>query len=53
MMTPLAMMMILYVDDEMDGRVESPNHEDMLASTGRILEQQPAFDKIINAEVMI
>ena len=40
-------------DDEMDVLVESPNHEDMLDSTGRILEQQPAFDKIINAEVMI
>ena len=39
--------------DEMDGLVESPNHEDILDSTGRILEQQPAFDKIINAEVMI
>ena len=40
-------------DDEMDVLVESPNHEDILDSTGRILEQQPAFDKIINAEVMI
>ena len=40
-------------DNEMDGLVESPNHEDILDSTGRILEQQPAFDKIINAEVMI
>ena len=40
-------------DDEMDGLVESPNHEDILDSTGRILEQQLAFDKIINAEVMI
>ena len=40
-------------DDEMDVPVESPNHEDILDSTGRILEQQPAFDKIINAEVMI
>ena len=40
-------------DDEMDGLVESPDHEDILDSTGRILEQQPAFDKIINAEVMI
>ena len=37
----------------MDVPVESPNHEDILDSTGRILEQQPAFDKIINAEVMI
>ena len=37
----------------MDGPVESPNHEDILESTGRILQQQPAFDKIINAEVMI
>ena len=36
-----------------DEPVESPNHEDILDSTGRILEQQPAFDKIINAEVMI
>ena len=33
--------------------VKSPNHEDILDSMGRILEQQPAFDKIINAEVMI
>ena len=40
-------------DDEMHGLVESPYHEDILDSTGRILEQQPAFDKIINAEVMI
>ena len=40
-------------DDEMDVPVESPNHEDILDSTGRILEQQPASDKIINAEVMI
>ena len=40
-------------DDEMDGPVESPDHEDILDSTGRILEQQPAFDKIINAEVII
>ena len=37
----------------MDEPVESPDHEDILDSTGRILEQQPAFDKIINAEVMI
>ena len=41
------------LDDEMDVPVVSPNHEDILDSTGRILEQQPAFDKIINAEVMI
>ena len=40
-------------DDEMDGPVESPDHEDILDSMGRILEQQPAFDKIINVEVMI
>ena len=33
--------------------VKSPDHEDILDLTGRILEQQPAFDKIINAEVMI
>ena len=37
----------------MDEPVESPDHEDILDSTGRILEQQPAFDKIINTEVMI
>ena len=37
----------------MDEPVESPDHEDILDSTGRILEQQLAFDKIINAEVMI
>ena len=43
----------LEVDDEMDGLVESPDHEDILDSMGRILEQQSAFDKIINAEVMI
>ena len=41
------------LDDKMDEPVESPNHEDILDSTGRILEQQPAFDKIMNAEVMI
>ena len=41
------------LDDEMDELVESPDHEDILDSTGRILEQQLAFDKIINAEVMI
>ena len=40
-------------DDEMDELVESPDHEDILDSTGRILEQQLAFDKIMNAEVMI
>ena len=40
-------------DDEMNGPVESPDHEDILDSTGRILEQQPEFDKIINAEVII
>ena len=41
------------LDDEMDELVESPDHEDILDSMGRILEQQPTFDKIINAEVMI
>ena len=41
------------LDDEMDEPVESPDHEGILDSTRRILEQQPAFDKIINAEVMI
>ena len=41
------------LDGEMDELVESPDHEDILDSTGRILEQQPAFDKIINTEVMI
>ena len=41
------------LDDEMDEPVESPDHEDILDSMGRILEQQPVFDKIINAEVMI
>ena len=39
--------------NDMDEPVESPEHEDILDSTGRILEQQPAFDKIINTEVMI
>ena len=43
----------LYKDDEKDEPVESPDHEDILDSTGRVLEQQLAFDKIINAEVMI
>ena len=37
----------------MDELAESPDHEDILDSMGRILEQQLAFDKIINAEVMI
>ena len=41
------------LNDKMNEPVESPDHEDILDSTGRILEQQPAFDKIINAEVMI
>ena len=41
------------LDDDMDELVESPDHEDILDSTGRILEQQLAFDKIISAEVMI
>ena len=40
------------LDDDMDDPVESPDHEDILDSTGRILGEQPAFDKIINAEVM-
>ena len=39
--------------DKMDDPVESPDHEAILDSTGRILQQQLAFDKIINAEVMI
>ena len=33
--------------------VQLTDHDDILDSTGRILEQQPAFDKIIHAEVMI
>ena len=37
----------------MDEPLESPDHEDILDSMGRILEQQPVFDKITNAEVMI
>ena len=41
------------IENEMDEPVESHDHEDILDSMGRILEQQPAFDKIINAEVMI
>ena len=41
------------LNNEMDEPVESPDHEDILDSMGRIVEQQPAFDKIINAEVMI
>ena len=41
------------LNDEMDEPVESHDHEDILDSTGRILEQQLEFDKIINAEVMI
>ena len=41
------------LNNDMDEPVESPDHEDILDSTGRILEQQPAFNKIINAEVMI
>ena len=41
------------LNNEMDEPVESPDHEDILDSMGRILEQQPAFDKINNAEVMI
>ena len=41
------------LDDEMDELVESPDHEEILDSMGRILEQQLAFDKIINTEVMI
>ena len=40
------------LDDDMDELVESPDHEDILDSMGRVLEQQPAFDKIINAEVI-
>ena len=41
------------LDNDINEPVESPDHEDILDSMGRILEQQPAFDKIINAEVMI
>ena len=33
--------------------MESSDHEDILDPMGRILKQHPAFDKIINAEVMI
>ena len=36
-----------------DQLVKPPDHEDTLDSMGRILEQQLAFDKIINTEVMI
>ena len=32
------------LDDYMDELVESPDHKDILDSTGRIPEQQPAFD---------
>ena len=41
------------LDDVLNEPAESPDHEDILDSTGRILEQQPAFNKIINEEVMI
>ena len=41
------------LDDNINEPVESPDHVDILDSTGRILEQQLAFNKIINAEVMI
>ena len=41
------------LDDNVNELVESPDHEDIIDSMGRILEQQPAFDKIINTEVMI
>ena len=41
------------LDDDMNDPVESPDHEDIIDSMGRILEQQLAFDKIINGEVMI
>ena len=41
------------LNNDMDEPVESPDDEDILDSMGRILEQQLAFDKIINAEVMI
>ena len=41
------------LNNDMDEPVKSPDHEDILDSMGRILEQQLAFDKIINAEVMI
>ena len=37
------------LNNDMDEPVESPDYEDILDSTGRILEQQPSFDKIINA----
>ena len=41
------------LNNDMDELVESPDHEDILDSMGRILEQQPAFEKNINPEVMI
>ena len=41
------------LDDDIGEPVESPDHDDILDSMGRNLEQQLAFDKIINAEVMI
>ena len=41
------------LDNDMDEPVESPDHEDIVDSMGRILEQQLPFDKIINTEVMI
>ena len=36
-----------------DQLVKPPDHEDILDSMGRILEQQLVFNKIINTEVMI
>ena len=41
------------LNNDIDELVESPDHDDILDSKGRILEQQPAFDKIIHAEVII
>ena len=32
---------------------ESPDFEDIVDSTGKILNQQPAYDKLINAEIML
>jgi len=39
--------------DEDQPALNTPEQEDILDSTGRLLDQQPAYDKLINAEVQL
>ena len=40
-------------ESEEEPMLASPNHEDTVDANGRLINQQPAFDTIINAEVLL